>query len=287
MFDKILVALDGSELAERILPALEPLLLRPTSELLLVRVVRGGAAHDESEHEAALAYVRRMEVQLGAQGFRVGSNLLVGDDPATEIVTFAAKAGASLICISTHGRTGLRRVVLGSIAERVIRAADRPVLLVNPWVPNATVPFRRVVVPLDGSERAERALPIAAELTRHFGSELILVHVEELGALDPIVAVAEEHRRTVLMFERAKRALDDASARTVVRMGRPAEETLAAIRDESPNLVLMTTHGHTGLARVALGSVTEAVLRRAPCPVLVIRSVAALAAKPHEASSTA
>jgi nucleotide-binding universal stress UspA family protein len=141
---------------------------------------------------------------------------------------------------------------------------------------------------LSGLGFSSRASSPSREGTsENFGSELILVHVEELAAVDPLVAVAEEHRRTVRLLERAKRALEDQGARTVVRAGFAATETLEAIRETSPDLVLMTTHGRTGAARAAFGSVTEAVLRRAPCPVLVIRSVPALAAKRHEVRTNA
>ncbi|MBI3723660.1 universal stress protein [bacterium] len=284
MFERVLVALDGSPRSERILAALEPFAQQPSSEVLLARVV-GPKPGDAEEQVQALSYVRSLEARLDAKGLRASGHVLVGRDPAVELASFAAKSGASLVAIATHGRAGLRRVVLGSVAERVVRVADRPVLIVNPWALEAPLALGRVVVALDGSEAAEGALPIAAGLARGFGSELILVHVEEVEALDSLVAVAQEHRKTEKTFERARRSLADARVRTVVRSGVPHAELLDSILETAPGLVVLTTHGRTGLARIALGSVAEAVIRGAPCPVLVKRSVPALAAWLDEAAA--
>jgi nucleotide-binding universal stress UspA family protein len=274
MFEKILVPLDGSALSERVLGSLEPLLVRPTTGLVLVRVVPGGPiARDEAAQAPAKEYIFGLETQLAKRGFRATGHVLVGDDPAAEVVSFAAKSGASLICCSTHGRTGMKRLLLGSVAEQMLRTSHRPLLLVNPWVPGAPLQFKRIVVPLDGSERGGKSLPIASEIAKHFGAELVLVHVEVLTALDPTIAVRAEHAETVAMFERAKKALGAARVRTVARAGFPSDEILDTIRTESPDLVLMTTHGRTGLERIAFGSVAEEVIRRSPCPVLVVRSV--------------
>ncbi|HZU98642.1 MAG TPA: universal stress protein [Planctomycetota bacterium] len=281
MFEKLLVPLDGSPLAERILASLEPLLLRPGTQVQIVRVVPGTREkHDEKEHADALRYLRTLEVRLSSQGVNVGGHLLVGPDPADEIVQFAAREGASVIYLATHGRTGLVRAALGSVAEKVLRTADRPVVLVSPWAPAAPIQFKKVLVPLDGSVRSDEALAVASEISKHYGSEIVLLHVEEFGALDPVVAVASEHEFATRLFERATRALDGARVRTITKSGvLVAPYVLDAIREEMPDVVLMTTHGRTGLARVAFGSVTEAVVRRSPVPVLVKRSVPALAPK--------
>jgi nucleotide-binding universal stress UspA family protein len=214
----------------------------------------------------------------------------MGADPARELVSFAAKAGVSLIALATHGRTGLRRLALGSVSERIIRTADRPVLLANPWVATVPLEFKRVVLPLDGSERSEETFPIASELARHFGSRLVLVHVEALIPLDPGPLVGREHSVSVRTFERARRALGSAAIETIVKSGAPDEGVLAAISEATPDVVVATTHGRTGLARLACGSVTEALIRRSPVPVIVQRSVPALAARMstvhHERAST-
>lgn len=279
MFEKILVALDGSPNAERVLPILAPLLARPTTEVLLARVVPAGpVAKDDAAQAPAREYLRRLEAGLEGKGFRASAHLLVSDDPAAEIVSFAAKSGASLLALATHGRTGLRRLVLGSVAEQILRRTDVPTLLVSPWGKGEPLSFGRVLVPLDGSERAEETLPIALELERQLGSQLVVVHVEDLGALAPQIAVAHEQRQTALLLERVQRGLGR-EVKTVVRAGIPAEETLAAIEEAEPDVVLMTTHGRTGLARAVFGSVTAAVTKRAPCPVLVLRTAPAVATK--------
>lgn len=278
MFEKLVVPLDGSAVAEKILGSLEPLLLRPRAELLLLRVVQGrDAPIEEVDLADARAYIERTCTRLAAKGFRASGHVVLGLDPADAIVRFAGEQHASLICLATHGRTGLRRALLGSAAERVVRIADCPVLLVNPWVPGAPLQFKRVVVPLDGSERSEGVLAAAAELGRHFGSELILACVEDLPVGTGAELSAREHAWTVRSLEHATRVLGRANVRTLVRRGPPGPELIEAIREASPDVVLMTTHGRSGLARVALGSVAEHVIRHAPVPVLVERSRAATA----------
>ncbi len=283
MFEKILVAVDGSPLSERILGSLEPLLVRPGAELLLVRVV---GSRQTPAHAGALQELRSLERRFTAKGFVAGGHLLAGEDPAAEIVSFAAKTGASLIAVGTHGRTGISRLALGSVAERIVRTADRPVLLVNALTPSAPLQLKRVVVPIDGSERSEEALPVAAELARRFGAELILVTVEDREVLSSPVMVAEAQRKAVRALERARNALPGARIQNVVRVGFPGEEVVTAIAEARPDAVLMTTHGRTGLARVAFGSVAEEVIRRSPVPVIVLRSVPELAEKRHAAAET-
>ena len=265
MFEKIVVCLDGSALSERVLGTIEPVVVRVNAELLLVRVVESPEAYDE-----ALAHLRSLRESLEGRGIRTGAHVLVGADPAAEIVDFAANAGATLVAAGTHGRTGLARLALGSVAEQIVRSADRPVLLVNALVPTAPLGLERVLLPLDGSEASEKVFPLAQQLAHSFGSELVALAVEDREVLASPTTVADEHARTVRAFERARRVLEDVPLRTVVRVGFPSEEIVAAVADSRPDLVLMTTHGRTGLARVALGSVAEEVIRRSPVPVLVL-----------------
>lgn len=288
MFEKIVVALDGSPLAERVLDSLESL-LGPTVELLLVRVVEWpDRSPDESAREAARAYVTALEERLIARGIRASGHVLDAPYAAEEIVSFAGKSGASLICAATHGRTGLARVVLGSVAERIVRVTDRPVLLVNPLVPSTPVRFKRLLVPLDGCERSAEALPVAARIAQHFGSEVVLVHVEDRALRSTAALVGEEHALTERTFAHGKAQLPPGvPVRTITRVGLPGRELLYAVAEATPDVVLMTTHGRTGFARLNYGSIAEEVLRGSPVPVLVLRSNPMLAAKMHARRASA
>lgn len=272
MFERIVAALDGSEVSERVLAAIEPLIRRPVTELSIVRVVPKGERTADDEDSVAQNYLRALEERYRVRGIRAWVQVLSGEDPAAEVASFAARTGASLLCVGTHGRTGLARVALGSVAERIARAAVTPLLFVNPLVPDAPLDLGRIVIALDGSDRSDASCSLAAQLAKGFGSELILVHVESLTALTPLVLVAREQAATARTFERARALLEGARVRTVSRVGSPTEEILAAIAETGPGLVLMTTRGRTGLPRLAFGSVTEGVLRRSPVPVLVTRT---------------
>lgn len=228
--------------------------------------------------ENAVAEARK----LGAH--RVTSKLLNGS-PWQQIVDAAQREpGLDLIVIGTHGRTGLSRVVMGSVAELVVRHAPCPVLTVHPG--NEPTPYSHVLCPIDLSEPGRAAMNLAAELVKPGGAGITLLHVLEL----PVA-----YRAELPIFE-LHRQLDAASAALLgrwtaelkakvsvpvtrwTRPGRAGAQILTVLDDDRTfDLVVMGSHGHTGLARMLLGSVAEKVVRHARCPVLVApdRSVVA------------
>lgn len=278
MFEKILVPLDGSRLAARALTCVKRLLSKD-AELTLLRVVEpSDAPHDRGPavEAALLAQLERTREELGPD-VRCVPQLLRGD-PAEEIVRYARESGQDLVVMATHGRSGIERWVRGSVAERVLRTCEVPLLLCTPSAlePRHDGPFRRILVPLDGSEVADRILPLVEEVARRHGSQVTLLRVEPLvitevpspvlsGSLwDPApLEQSLEPRR-----QRLAAAGVHADARAVY--GVVAAKILQAARDA--DLLAMTTHGRTGLARWWFGSVAEQVLRHAPCPLLVLRT---------------
>ncbi len=150
--------------------------------------------------------------------------------------------------------------------------------------------YKRIVVALDGSELAERALDEAVPLAREAGGEVVLVGVLDLTAgmydvyaeaFNPADLRAQLERFLEAALDRAKERVDAAGvpARRFLRVGVPHEEIAALAREENADLLVMTTHGRKGISHLLLGSVTERVIRTAPCPVLVVRP----AAQPKEA----
>ena len=142
--------------------------------------------------------------------------------------------------------------------------------------------YRRIVVPLDGSEIAEEAFREAVPLARAFGAELVLVGVLDLTAgmydvyaeaFDPVDLRNQLEKFLVGALDRAREKVEaeGVKARSVFRVGVPYEEITAVAEEEGADLVVMTTHGRKGLSHLLLGSVTEKVIRTAPCPVLVVR----------------
>jgi nucleotide-binding universal stress UspA family protein len=210
---------------------------------------------------------------------RVSSRLLHGvawdqivaatrDDPAID-----------LIVMGTHGRSGLARVLLGSVVEQVIRHAPCSVLAARG--PGGLQPFRKVLCPIDFSEDSRRALAYAAELTAPGGAGITLLHVVEPAITFSNLPMAEDNlqsldRRATHELVRWASELETKVAvpvATEIRIGRPGVQTLTTLdADPTFDLVIVGSHGRTGIRRVLLGSVAEQVLRHAACPVLVARA---------------
>lgn len=212
-----------------------------------------------------------------AAGAKTVTGTLLSGLPWTEIVDQLERQGCDLCVIGTHGRTGVARVMLGSVAEKVMRHAHCSVLAVKP--DNEAKPFKHVLIPTDFSEHVQAALELAPTLVAEQG-KITLMHVSErpdayAGDL-PIPAYARDldaHLATVLADTAARlrtRTSGQVSTRSCI--GYAGAETLAVLdQDPSIDLIVMGSHGRTGIKRALLGSVAEKVVRHARCPVLVAR----------------
>ncbi|MBI3002372.1 MAG: universal stress protein, partial [candidate division NC10 bacterium] len=285
---RILVPLDGSPLAETILPVAEEWAKEGEAEVLLLRSVQARPARSGGEREARVRAVEEGEAYLKGIAARIERRGLphvrwgVSEEEPAAAIAHAARDGVDLIAMATHGRGGLSRLLLGSVAEAVIRAAGVPVLLIrgqSAWKPWAT---RKIVVPLDGSEASEEILPVVQRLA---GPRVLTVLVVKV--IDPLAVSAGEEtvRRPdefmALQREDAARYLakvmEPLRARGLrvechVAVGRPAETIAAVAGREQADLIVMATHGRSGLSRVLLGSVAGGVLRNASVPVLLFRT---------------
>ena len=287
-FDRILVPLDGSPLADRILQVVARVLKRKDAEVLLVRVipdalVEGASWVPERVTEDIQNHVDRVREGLAEQGVRAFSRVVTGD-PAAAILEEAAGFKATVIAMATHGRSGVGRWLLGSTAERVLRESPVPVLLANRDTLEAAgtdgeTRFARVLVPLDGSDAGARILPLASEFAGLYDSEVVLLHVQTpvYSAPDPyFVATTPPPSATegqaVLAPHASRLEAEGRTVRTVVEVDLPANRILSLAKDEPADLIAMTTHGYSGLSRWAFGSVAEKVLRHSPCPLLILRA---------------
>jgi nucleotide-binding universal stress UspA family protein len=224
----------------------------------------------------ALEAAKREATALGAK--RLAAQLLTGS-PRHEIVNLLEHDRAfDLVVVGTHGRTGLARVLLGSVAEGIVRHAPCSVLTVRP--DREVRPFTRVLCPVDFSDGSQHAVDLAAELLPPEGAELTMLHV-----IDP-PAVYTGGQRTVALVRDLDRYASEhlekwaaqlggkvtAPVTKLCRVGHPGAEILKVL-DEGPafDLVILGSHGRTGIERILLGSVAEKIVRHAPCPVLVAR----------------
>ena len=284
---RILVPLDGSPFAAAALPTAAAVARRFGGQLRLVHVVEVPAALAYPEYRAEdHAWADRYLAELAAAqtAASVPTSTAVREGRILhEIQQEAATWNADLIVMTTHGRGGVSRLWMGSIADRCIRSSTAPVLLVRPHekadAPAPTFAPARVVVPLDGSPLAESALPVATAFTRAFGARLVLLHgLGHAGGLDASHLSLNPHRLEAeradaegYLAERAAAARAAGVAVEVVILSEPSLAEAIAARG-GDEMIVMTTHGKGGLDRAVFGSVADKVVRSATCPVLIVHS---------------
>lgn len=283
MLNRILVPLDGSPCAEAILSQLKRLLVRQASGLILFQSTFPDSPltpHDEAER-----YLRRIAFQLTNDGYPARYVLRSGF-AAHEILEAASEEKASLIALSTHGRGGLERWVLGSVAEKVLQGSPLPVL-VSRSLPLSisrgkleSTPIRKFLVPLDGSRMSLGSLAPVLELARRVDAHVTLLHVDEPT---PYEGRWESPDSTL---QEAQDLLRNACIPATVQLkkGDPGEEILKAMESGEVDLAALTTHGRSGPSRWVFGSVTAKVLRASPVPLLVVRQLKPIHPRPGELS---
>jgi len=299
MYRRILIPLDGSATAEKVLPYAR-LLARAfevPAELIVVIDVAAMATHLSGEKLQHLhTWIAREEkiadayLQGVAQSFpEIDIRWTVKRGRPEEVIVEKAAGDSSiLIAMATHGRSGLNRWLLGSVAEKVLRATANPLLLVrahesSPSDGEATL--KTVIVPLDGSELAEAALPRAVELARALELETLLLRAYELPAA--VYCGKEEHvpdyeqlknqfrlKAVAYLEEKAAALKAEGAGRVswITPEGSGPNEIIACAQQNPGSVVTMSTHGRSGIKRWILGSVTEKVVRHSGHPVLIVRA---------------
>ena len=294
----ILIPIDGSSLSLQSL-AYAQALASGSSEITLLQVVSDHSgyipleiemAHSwEIDAEARLVDEARTDLQRIAKQLvesssvaKMPSTRVEIGDPATWILDIAEEGRFSLIVITTHAYGAVRRTLFGSVADRLVRHSSVPVLVVRPQdeielgIPG---PIQRIVVPLDGSPRAENALPFAKLLARHLGVPILLVRAIHLDFIVPRIegtfVIPEESIEDIERFARDYLSAlcthiiqEGIGCSIVIEWGTPLEVIESKLRED--DLLAMTTHGRGGISRWLLGSVAEKLVRTAITPVLLI-----------------
>ncbi len=273
----IMVPLDGSEYSEQVLPLVELLAKTYNARVTLVSVLRLGrsllalsSTHEKIQkgREEKESYLQQVADRLRRKGITVDYKVGVG--PAAETInSLAQELGVDLLVIRTHGRSGVSRWVLGSIASKILQLSVKPVLMAPLTAEDRLKrpQFRKILVPLDGSEFAERVLPYVRAVDESFHTEIILLTVpvvpeaELYGALADVV---EELRQQAM--EQARNYLENVASvlreeghnvRALITGSEPADTILKVSEEEQVDLIMMATHGRGGLDRVFLGSTAE------------------------------
>lgn len=287
MFDRILYPTDVSEGAAQVLDHAIDLAGRHDAELHLLNVADTtinsvlrvqteiiDVLEEEGEDTVAEAAERAK-----SHGVEAVTEVLQGD-PFQTIVDYAEQRGMDLIVMPTHGRRGLPRFLLGSVTERVVRRSDVPVMTVQTGDDlSIEYPYRNVLVPTDGSACARAALETGIDVTNVEEASLHLLSVIAIASLG---ADVRSDIQTDMLEQSAEAILEDASSFAREEGVAPVSEAvdyapsihqaiLDFIEEHDIDLVVVGTHGRTGLDRYLLGSVTEYLIRTSPIPVLTVR----------------
>jgi nucleotide-binding universal stress UspA family protein len=279
MFKRLLVPTDGSPLSVRAFALTETLARAQAAEVILAQVVEappwmglGPDANMDAEvyqqlvddlDQTATAHLARAQARLAEVGVRSRTALLHGF-PAAELLEYEEASDSDLVVMSTHGRTGLARFALGSIADTLLREGTAPVLLVRAFAP-ALCALESALVPLDGSPLAEQALPAVRSLAQRPLRKVELLRViqrpeERSAASDYLERIAPGLREYGLQVEIS------------IREGFPSDIIRGAAA--GVNLVVLGTHGRGGFDRLRHGSVADRAMRELATPVLLIRAKA-------------
>jgi nucleotide-binding universal stress UspA family protein len=226
--------------------------------------------------------------KIEATGSSVTQTHLGIGKPDKEVVALGEELGAGLIVVGSRGQSRMRRALMGSVSDSVVRHAHCPVLVVRGEGNRETVfSSRRILLATDGSKDAELASRTAADIAQKSTSELHVVHVgpaaDYTGTGEPLVTdiFGPTQEQLKDLNEGLQRHLDaqvkqvEAAGGTVrqayLRMGRPDGEIIALAEEIGAGLIVMGSRGHGGLRRALMGSVSDSVVRHAHCPVLVVR----------------
>jgi len=292
MYSKLLVPLDGSRLSESILPHARSLATALSVPLELLQVIDYGTIQAIADPQVG-RYIKTVKADMKKnnidylnsvagsflKSLTVTRSVEIGNT-AEVIVDRAESQSDTLIAMSTHGRSGLQRWVLGSIAAKVLNAASNPILLVRATkkrVTNKKVALKRILVPLDGSALAEQVLPHITMLAKKMMLEVVLLRVYDVPGNMP-----QMHQITEIVRDASRGYLEEKvrllvgegleKVSCLVLKGKAAGRIVDIAREMSDNIVAMCTHGRSGIGRAVLGSVTDRIVRHCGDPVLVIRA---------------
>ncbi len=276
--DRVLVPLDGSELSEVALSVASTLSRSNGTQLVLMSVRKGPDGHHlipniqaELLPEGDLVdyehYLDQVSAELQQSGVLSEAAVTVGE-AAEEISARIQNGDIDLLVLTTHGRTGVGRVLLGSVAGQVIQQATIPILLIRPFGKHKSEisSFKKVLVALDGSADAELSLPYAAAFGKRFKSDLLLLsvpdHLESSSQIADLKNYLECVADTFNVF--------DLETETVVVGSDPGHTILELAASENIDLIMLATHGRGDRERLMIGSVADTVIPHSPCPVLLV-----------------
>jgi len=305
MYNKMLGPLDGSGVAEMALPYARKIGGGLGLELILLHVCEPQKSEIKLicqgyiEHAATLLHNQLKEAQVDATGQRPLEKVIgkvVEGNPAEEIVNYAVKNEIDIILMASRGRSGVKKWMLGSVADKVLQASPVPVWLVRAPFPERIFqnewPERNLLVPLDGSRLAESVIPHVKTMVKQFGPEkvnVILLRVYEEPSINAdypeasmqlpwknhvnhIKEYFKKQAEKYLLGVQEKLIGAGLQASVEVLMGNPADAIISYAEKHPHLLIVMASHGYSGISRWAYGSVADKILHSAANPVFLVRA---------------
>ncbi|MBK5224075.1 MAG: universal stress protein [Acidimicrobiia bacterium] len=266
MFDHVIVPIDGSEHAAMALGPAVGLARAFGATLVLLRALY------PDDVDAAQEELRALALSSGADDTDVVLDTVNG--PVGALTDAAGARPGALVCMTTHGRGGLGRALFGSVAEEALREVGGPFVLVGPNCDPAVAVPGTVVVPLDGSRRSESILPLVAEWARRFGVGIWIVSVVDPAEAERAVARGDDLAEDAYV-QRVAGSMPGGLPSVdwdVLRSADPAQAITEFAASRGFSTIAVATHGRTGLARVAVGSVATRIVHDHAGLTLVVRT---------------
>lgn len=310
MLNKVLVPLDGSPLATCVIPHLVAITQATDAQITLLRVTEmndpSGRINPVEWHLSkveAQTYLDEIAEQLEQfTGHKPETQVLQG--PAAErIIEYAQKHEQDLIVLSTHGQSGLNGWNVSSVAMKVINRAGLSILLVPAYLPDTSsqegnwgvIHYQHILAPLDGSQRAECVLPIAASLAQQYQADLLLAHVvvrpemiqrmpltnEDATLADQVVE--RNQIQATKYFEQLQNRLSPAPRTRVLVGEHVTSELHKLLEQEKVDLVLVSAHGNSGQNQWPYGSVVTSFITYSAVPLLILQDLPLYEIQPTEA----
>ena len=302
MLDRILVPLDGSALAECVLPHVVAVSAPFRSEVTLLRVLEPPPSAEgptavsvldwQLRRTEAQAYLDSVATRLTGQGLTVHTQLAEGD-PAERIVALARSWNVDLLILSSHGRGGLNRFNLSSVAFKIVFRAYVSVMVVRAFQPLsgdlASVHYGQIVLPMDCSQRAEHVLSVATRIARHHQARVLLLHVvhrpemprrrpltpEETALADQVAALNREGASLCLEDVKSQLKSEQVTAELEIfaSEGNPAEILQDRVERSGSDLTVLSAHGASGGSRWPYGGLTVHFIAYGTTPLLILQDL--------------
>ena len=266
--EKLMVATDGSKYSESAIREAISLAKICSSNLIAVSVVKTNLEFDsvlpqfvEKAEQDAIKHLESVKAQATKEGVNCITVVSLSEEPYEDIVRHAAKNNADMIIIGTHGKTGVKRLMMGSVTAKVIGHAPCKVMVIPK---EARLTFERILIATDGSVYSELASREAVSIAKRTGSGLIALSVAKKDENLPVAKETVNAVKELAERERVK-------VETLTLKGEPYETIVKAAEQRNAGLIVVGSHGRTGVERLLMGSVTERVIGHSKTAVLVVR----------------